>query len=97
MGVVVRHGRPEAVARSDDPEPHVRECRDGPGRTSYCHRRRPVQDHEGGGVTPDCFGAVSWEERQGGEVHGAADLGGAPQSHFRSVTTPYTVVTSEPF
>lgn len=87
MGVVVRHGRPEAVPRGDDAEPHVRERRDGAGRSPHRHRRRPVQDHEGGGVAADGVRAIPGEERQGGEVHGAADLGGAPQSHSRSVVT----------
>lgn len=88
MGVVVRHGRPKVVARGDDPESYVRERRDSPGRSSHCHWRRPVQDHEGRGAATDGFRTVPWEKRQGSEVHGATDPGGTSQGHPRSVTSP---------
>ena len=85
MGVVVCHGRSEVVARGDDLEPHVRERWDRAWCASDGDRRGPVQDHEGRRAPADGFRTVPGEERQGSEVHRAANVGGTPEGHSRLV------------
>lgn len=47
LGLVAGHRRPEALARSDDPQPDVRDGGDSAGRRSHRHRRGSSQNHEG--------------------------------------------------
>ncbi|PSN57093.1 hypothetical protein C0J52_01320 [Blattella germanica] len=83
VGLVVRDGRPAAVARSHDAEPDVRECRNGAGRPSDRDGRRTVQNHEGGRTPADRVRAVPRQERQRGQVNCFADSGRSSQSHPR--------------
>lgn len=78
VGLVVRHGRPAAVAGGDDAEPHVRQRRDGPGRAPDGHGGGAVQDHEGGRTALYRFRAVPGEVGEGDQVDGLADARGTP-------------------
>jgi hypothetical protein len=47
MGLVARHRRPEALTRSDDSQPDVRDGGNSTRRRTHRHRCRPSQNHEG--------------------------------------------------
>lgn len=47
LGMVARHRRSEAFARSHDTQPDVRDGGDSSGGRTYCHWCRSSQNHEG--------------------------------------------------
>ena len=75
MGLVAGNRRPETLVGSDDVESSMRKRRDGPGRPAERHRRRSVQNHEGGRIVAHRVRAVFGQERQRDQEHSLADFG----------------------